>query len=95
VPPPIRLIENDLRYHGLVWAADDCFAADEMGEMERYLIESVKYTGLENFGVLMQWFYSFERFSAAEGGTTLNVEKLLNSNEWRNLSGRFSGGTPV
>ena len=95
VPPSIRLIENDLRYHGLIWAAYDCFAAGEVGEMEKYLLESVKYTGLENFGMLMSWFYCFERYSLADGETTLNVEKLFNSREWNDLSDRFLGQTSL
>jgi glycosyltransferase involved in cell wall biosynthesis len=90
LPVSIRRIESEIRCHSLIWAAYDCFLVDDLAEMKAYLIESIKFAEFEKFGLLMNWFYSFERFSTLEEKINLNSEKLLNSDEWRDLENLLS-----
>ncbi|MBX7174805.1 MAG: glycosyltransferase [Pyrinomonadaceae bacterium] len=82
LPVSIRQIESEIRYHSLIWLAYDCFLAGDLTEMKRYLLDSREFAKFSQEGLLMDWFYSFERFAADQGKVTFNAHKLLFSDEW-------------
>jgi glycosyltransferase involved in cell wall biosynthesis len=85
LPISIREIESEIRYHSLVWSAYDCFLADDLSHMKKFLLDSREFARFLRGGLLMDWFYSFERFSTAQGRAGLDVRKLLYSDEWQEL----------
>ena len=85
LPVSIRQIESEIRYHSLIWSAFDCFLADDLPEMKKYLLNSQEFARFSHEGLLMDWFYSFERFSTNQGEIRFNVRKLLFSDEWCDL----------
>ncbi len=68
LPASIRQIENELRYHSLIWSAYDCFLAGYLPEMKADLLDTREFSKFSDAGLLMDWFYSFERFSTKDGG---------------------------
>lgn len=90
LPLPMRQMESELRYHSLIWSAYDCFLADYLSEMKADLLDSREFSKYSGAGLLMDWFYSFERFSTKHGEVVLDVKKLLFSAEWRALESTIS-----
>lgn len=90
LPVSIRQIECEIRYHSLIWSAYDCFLADDLTEMKRYLLDSCEFTKFSREGLLMDWFYSFERFVTDQGKVKFDAYKLIFSDEWDELQKTLS-----
>jgi glycosyltransferase involved in cell wall biosynthesis len=90
LPLSIRQIEHEIRYHSLIWSAFDCFLAGDLTEMKKYLLDSCEFAKYSHEGLLMDWFYSFERFATDHGKIRFNARKLLFSAEWQELEKNLS-----
>ncbi len=90
LPVSIRQIECEIRYHSLVWSAYDCFLADDLAEMKKYLLDSREFAKFSHEGLLMDWFYSFERFATDQGKVKFDAYKLIFSDEWDELQKTLS-----
>ena len=85
LPISIRQIEREIRYHSLLWSAYDLFLADDLSEMKKYLLDSQEFARFSRDGLLMDWFYSFERFATKQDVIRFDVRRLIYSDEWRDL----------
>lgn len=85
LPVSVRQIEREIHYHSLLWAALDFFLNGDLPEMKKYLLDSREFARFSGEGLLIDWFYTFERFSTDRKKTNLDSVKLLDSNEWREL----------
>ena len=84
LPESVRLLEQSVRYHTLVWAAWYLQHTGELAEMAHYLKRAWQYSPYLPIETLIHWADSFSGFSQG-CGAALDVEALIQSAQWQQL----------
>jgi glycosyltransferase involved in cell wall biosynthesis len=85
LPPAVRQIEREVWFRSLTASAYDCFVANDLAGMKKYLLDSAEFSDFSGEGLLIDWFYTFERYSAEGEKIRLDVDRLFSSKEWAEL----------
>ena len=84
LPESVRLVEQSVRYHTLVWASWYLQHTGELSEMAHYLKQAWQHSPYLPVEALMHWADSFSSFSQ-DWGAPLDMEPLIQSAQWQQL----------
>ncbi|NEQ40315.1 MAG: hypothetical protein F6K40_30390, partial [Okeania sp. SIO3I5] len=82
IPEKIRQIEEEIRYHTLLWIAWSAYNSGHFTEMKAYLQESLNYTSDVGIRVILNWIENFKKFSLGKG-EILDTYSITSSIEWK------------
>lgn len=84
LPNSVRLLEQSVRYHTLVWAAWYLQHTGYITEMVQYLKQAWAYSPYLPLESLTHWVDSFYTFSQTSGNS-LDTGALIQTTEWQHL----------
>jgi glycosyltransferase involved in cell wall biosynthesis len=85
LPAEMRQVEKECRYYTLVWLAWRLYYTNRFSEMANCLEQAVHYRPKTWTEAILQWIEKFKQYDT-EYGREFDVEKLIASPEWQNLT---------
>ena len=78
------------QYKLLIWDGWYAYLQGDLAKMSECLQKSVKYTSLSRTETILNWLETFGGFASPENGSQFNLQKLIDSMEWQQLTRRLT-----
>jgi len=89
-----NLNNHERNYQYLVWRAWRCYLNNDLETMVNYLQQSLQLTYLTHSETMMNWLLQFCEYSSQQG-ESLEIDQLINSNQWEHLTKRVISFKPL